>query len=324
MTNLVIIILNYRTPRLTIDCLRSFESARHEIDGAHVIVVENGSNDGSTDQILHAIDQNGWNDWTTFLPLPQNKGFAGGNNAALQLVHTHPRFQSTPFVLLLNSDTIVHAGALKFCHDCMQASPDIGVMSCLLKNADGSPQNVTRDFPTPLKQAVCAFGLPWTFPRAFAWADVYDVPAPLLTTKRDVDWIGGAFMFIRTKALDDIGGKLDESFFFYGEDIEFCFRFHKKSWRVHYDPAAAITHIGGSSSDPTRVPDKLRNIYTWQARYQVQRKCYGPLAAWIVRACDILALSLRKIRMLITGKRDSDRYRSVSDALGMLIKPLRT
>jgi GT2 family glycosyltransferase len=171
---------------------------------------------------------------------------------------------------------------------------------------------------------VCAFGLPWTHPQRFAWADVYDVPPHLLTKKRDVDWLGGAFMFIRRKALDDIGERMDESFFFYGEDIEFCFRFRTHGWRVHYDPTVSITHIGGSSSDPTRVPDKLKNVYTWQARYLVQKKCYGRPAAWLVRACDVVALGLRKAKMLATGKRDSERYRNVSDALSILVRPLRT
>jgi GT2 family glycosyltransferase len=322
MPNLLIIILNYRTPQLTIDCLRSLADKLDEVPGTHVVVVENGSDDDSAREIGDAIERHDWQSWCDLLILSENRGFAGGNNAALDLLRTGARFKDTAWILLLNSDTIVHAGVLRFCHELMEREPKVGVMSCLLRNADGSPQNVTRDFPTPLKQAICAFGLPWTWPRRFAWADVYDVPAPLLLTKRDVDWIGGAFMFIRRAALEDVGGRLDDSFFFYGEDIEFCYRFHRRGWRVNYDPSVAITHIGGSSSDPTRVPERLKNVYTWHARYLVQRKCYGPAAAWAVRACDIVALGLRKAKMLLTGKRNSERYRSVSDALSILMRPL--
>ena len=321
---LLIVILNYRTARLTVDCLGSLADKLDEVPGGvRAVVVENGSGDGSGEQIGDAIRANGWHVWAELLELDDNRGFAGGNNAALDLLKTDARFAGTPWVLLLNSDTIVHPGALRYCHDLMRGEPAIGVMSCMLRNADGSPQNVTRDFPTPLKQAICALGLPWTVPGRFGWADVYDVPARLLTAKRDVDWIGGAFMFVRRAALDQIGGRLDESFFFYGEDIEFCFRFRRHGWRVHYDPAVSITHVGGSSSDPTRVPDKLKSVYTWQARYQVQRTCYGPAAAWLVRACDVLALGLRKAKMLMTGKRGSERYRDVSDALTILVRPLK-
>ncbi|HSI33544.1 MAG: glycosyltransferase family 2 protein [Phycisphaerae bacterium] len=325
MTNLLIVILNYRTPRLTVDCLRSLQDKLDEVPGTKAIVVENGSADGSADTIARAIADNNWSDWAELLALADNRGFAGGNNAALDLLNTDPRFKETPWVLLLNSDTLIHPGALRYCHEMMQAEPTVGVMSCQLLNADGSLQNVTRDFPTPVKQAVCSFGLPWTWPRRFKWADIYDISDDLLKQKRDVDWLGGAFMFMRRTALDQIGGGLDHSFFFYGEDIEFCHRFHKHGWRVHYDPTVAITHIGGSSSDPTRVSGKLKNIYMWQARYQVQKKCYGHAAAWLIRGCDVLALGLKKAKMLITGKRrsDPDRYKNVSDALAMLLKPLR-
>jgi N-acetylglucosaminyl-diphospho-decaprenol L-rhamnosyltransferase len=322
--NLLIVILNYRTPKLTIDCLNSLKDKQSEIPGGfHAVIVENGSADHSARLIGDSISQNNWQSWATLMALPDNRGFAGGNNAALDLLQS--QYKEVPYALLLNSDTIVHEGALRYCYELMQKEQQIGVMSCLLLNADKSLQNVTRDFPTPLRQAICSFGLPWTWPKRFAWADIYDVPDELLRTKRDVDWLGGAFMFLRATALKQIGGGLDHSFFFYGEDIEFCFRFHKHGWRVHYDPAVAITHIGGSSSDPTRVSGKLKSIYMWQARYQVQKKCYGSAAAGMVRLCDILALAMKKIKMFITGKRrsDPDRYKNVSDALSILLKPLR-
>lgn len=323
MTDLLIVILNYRTPKLTIDCLRSLQDKLDEVPGTHVIVVENGSGDDSAKLIGDAIAQNNWSAWAELMALPDNRGFAGGNNAALDLLKTDARFKETPYALLLNSDTLVHAGALKYCHELMEKDKTIGNLSCQLLNADGSLQNVTRDFPTPFKQVLCSFGLPWTFPRAFRWADIYDIPEELLKRKRDVDWIGGAFMFMRRAALEQIGGGLDHSFFFYGEDIEFCFRFWKHGWRVHYDPAVSITHIGGSSSDPTRVSGKLKNIYVWQARYQVQRVCYGRIAAGMVRAADVAALGLRKAKMLLTGKRRTDRYKDVSNALTTLLRPLR-
>ncbi len=321
--NLLIVILNYRTPQVTVDCLASLNDKQEEIPGGfRAVVVENGSGDGSGRRIHEAVRQNNWADWAELLESSENRGFAGGNNAALELLAT--KYRGVRYVLLLNNDTIVHAGALAHCFELMERESDIGVMSCLLLNSDGSPQNVTRDFPSPLKQAVCTFGLPWHLPGYFAWADIYTVPDALLKQKRDVDWLGGAFNFIRVTALKDVGGGLDDSFFFYGEDIEFCFRFHKHGWRVHYDPAAAITHIGGASSDPRRIGEKLKNAYVWRARYQVQRKCYGVTAAWFIRACDLLALALRKATMFLKGRNRSEpeQYRHVSDALAILLKPL--
>lgn len=317
---LLIVILNYRTGGLTVDCLRSLVDKLDEVPGTRALVVDNGSGDGSSAQIAEAIAVNHWGGWCELMALRDNIGFAAGNNRGLATLQT--TYKDCEWVLLLNSDTVVHAGALRMSHQVMRAEAKIGMMSCLLLSSDGTTQNVTRKFPSPLRQILCAFGLPWMFPKAFGWADVYDVPEAQLTVKRDCDWLGGAYMFLRRDALEQVGG-MDESFFFYGEDIEFCFRFHKLGWRVHYDPGASILHIGGSSSDPTRVGKKQKNIFMWQARYQVQRKCYGALAAWAVRAGDILAFGVRKLKMLLTGKTQTDSYRNVSDALGLLLKPLR-
>jgi len=164
--NLLIVILNYRTPRLTIDCLNSLKDKQPEIPGGfHAIIVENGSADESAKLIANAINDNNWHPWATLMALPDNRGFAGGNNAALDLLQS--QYKDVPYALLLNSDTIVHEGALKYCYELMQKEQQIGVMSCLLLNADKSLQNVTRDFPTPLRQAICSFGLPWTWTKRF-------------------------------------------------------------------------------------------------------------------------------------------------------------
>jgi N-acetylglucosaminyl-diphospho-decaprenol L-rhamnosyltransferase len=318
---LLIVILNYRTGKLTCECLHSLKDKLDEVPGTRVLVVDNGSGDDSAAQIAGEIAANHWESWCELLALQENIGFAGGNNRGLQTLGS--AYKDARYVLLLNSDTIIHPGALRYCQELMEKEPKIGMMSCLLLNADKSLQNVTRDFPSPLKQVICAFGLPWELPRLFGWANVYDVPDEMLKRKRDCDWLGGAFMYIRREALDKVGGGLDDSFFFYGEDIEFCHRFHKAGYRVHYDPTVSIMHVGGSSSDPTRVSSKQRNVYMWQARYQVQRKCYGAWAAWLVRGADIAAFGVRKVKMALTGKRHTDTYRTVSDALVMLLKPLR-
>jgi GT2 family glycosyltransferase len=117
-------------------------------------------------------------------------------------------------------------------------------------------------------------------------------------------------------------GLLDEEFFFYGEDIEICHRIWRAGYRVHYDPGASITHLGGGSSDPSRLAVEQRSLHRWQARYLVQRKCYGAWAAWLLRTIDITAYSLRRLRLAIGGQRRSERYRLVCDVLRLLTRPL--
>jgi GT2 family glycosyltransferase len=194
--------------------------------------------------------------------------------------------KNSEFILLLNNDTIVHPGTIAACLKAIKNDPGIGVMSCLLKNPDGSMQNAARKFPTPVRAVVSSLGLPWKLPRLFAWADIEDAGWDRLKVKRDVDWLGGAFLFIRAAILSETG-LLDEDFFFGGEDVEFCHRVWKAGYRCHYDPAAAITHIGGRSSGPeTTLPKQ-------QSRYMLQRRCYGSWAALVLRATDRLAGLLR-------------------------------
>jgi N-acetylglucosaminyl-diphospho-decaprenol L-rhamnosyltransferase len=319
--DLLIVILNYRTVELTIQCLRSIFAHRGEVREMRVVVVDNGSADGSVERIEAEIAEQRWGDWCEVLALPNNVGFAAGNNRALQRLGASPN--AYRYVLLLNSDTVLHAGTLRKSREIMETGATIGMMSCRLLSSDGATQNVTRRFPTPLRQMVCAFGLPWIWPGLFSWADVYDVPPVQLEIKRDCDWIGGAYMFIRAEALQQVG-LLDESFFFYGEDIEFCHRFHQKGFRIHYDPSTSVTHIGGSSSDPMRMPRRQKDLYMWQSRYRVQRKCYGRYAAALVRCADVMAFAMRKMKLLLSGRRGSDVYRQVSDSLRMLVRPLHT
>ncbi|MBD0346055.1 MAG: glycosyltransferase, partial [Coleofasciculus sp. Co-bin14] len=108
---LLVVIVNYRTPNLTINCLRSLVNEVQTLPGMQVVVVDNASGDGSVEKITHAIETEGWGSWASLLPSDCNGGFAYGNNAAIR-----PALQSpnpSPYYLLLNSDTEVRPNALK-------------------------------------------------------------------------------------------------------------------------------------------------------------------------------------------------------------------
>ncbi|MFN0132398.1 MAG: glycosyltransferase family 2 protein [Phycisphaerales bacterium] len=313
---LLIIIVNFRTPDLTIGCLRSLAPEVAANPGTRVVLVENGSGDDSLSRLADAIDRSGWQNWVTLIPSPANFGFAGGNNLGLREGLARA---PADLVLLLNSDTIVHPGCLAHSVSVLDDAT-IGAMSCKLLNADGTIQNVSRRFPTPARLICSALGLPWRLPRFFEWADTDDPNWDRDRTARDVDWIGGAFLLIRADLLSRLGG-LDDAFFFYGEDIVLCHRVRRAGCRVRYDPGSSTTHLGGSSSDPSRMAAKLRNIHAWRARYLVLRRCHGPLAAWIVRATDILSFGLRTILWRLRGP-DQPKYADSRDAFRLLTRPL--
>jgi GT2 family glycosyltransferase len=245
-----------------------------------------------------------------------NTGFAGGNNLVLRDLARYP---DARYILLLNSDTISDPGVLRTCVDRMEADRGIGVMSCLLLNPDRTVQNTARRLPTPPRLVAHAFGLPWWLPRAFSWANTEDPGWDRRTEARDVEWVGGAFMMIRREVIEQVG-PLDEGFFFYGEDAEFCHRVRRAGWRVRYDPGAAVIHLGGASSDPARLAARQRSAFQWKARYLLQRRCYGRLAEWSARAADLASGGLRCVKMAATGQSGSEKFALQRDVLGVLLQ----
>jgi len=313
---LLVIIINYRTPQITIDCLASLAPQMSDVDGAQAVVVDNASGDDSVSLLRQAIRKNRWDNWAAVKIADKNLGFAGGNNLAMDTLLDH---QEAQYVLLLNSDTIVHPDVLRHCHEKMEADRSIGVMSCMLLNPDQTVQNVARRLPTPLRMTVNTFGLPWLMPKTFHWADLDDLTWDRRTTHREVEWVGGAFMFIRRRVIDKIGG-LDTQFFFYGEDVEFCHRARQHNWKVWYDPSVSIVHLGGASSDPSRLNLAQRDTLTWQARYLIQRRCYGLAAEILLRAADITSSTLRFLKLLMFGGRNTPQFAAERNMLAMLLR----
>jgi hypothetical protein len=317
---LTVIVLNFRTPDVTIDCLKTLAPEAVANPGMKVVLLDNASGDDSVPRIEAAIRENRWDTgWLEFRAMDKNLGFAGGNNLIL---HEQMAAEDTPaYLLLLNSDTLVRPGCIGYCTKIMEADPKIGALSCMLRNRDGTVQNVCRKFPHPARESVRAFGLPWFFPALFRWADLEDSSWDRTAGPRDVDWIGGAFFFARTAALQE-AGVLDQEFFFYGEDCEWCHRLWKHGWRIRFDPGAETVHLGGASSDSTRVRNRQRDIYTWKARFLIQRKCYGPLAETFVRGCYTAMFALRLGFARITGKGRSEKAAELREGLSMLLSPL--
>jgi GT2 family glycosyltransferase len=312
---LLIAIINYRTPQLTLDCLASLAPQIHDVPDTQVAVIDNASGDDSVERISGAIRANKWSAWATLRSADKNLGFAGGNNLAMDVLLDH---QEAQYVLLLNSDTVVGPGVLRHCFEKMEADKTIGVMSCLLLNADQSVQNIARRLPNPPRMVANSFGLPWIWPRGFGWADLDDLNWDRRCTEREVEWVGGAFMFIRRRVIDKVGG-LDTNFFFYGEDVEFCHRVRSHGWKIWYDPKVSIVHLGGASSDPSRLDPRDRNSLSWQARYLIQRRCYGLAAELFLRAVDISSSSLRYIKLRIFGGKNSPEIAAQRDVLTMLL-----
>jgi len=260
---LSIIILNYNTKDLTLDAIASIEKhyLKEVASGEYeVIVADNASIDGSLEAFktykketkiksFHVIDNGG------------NIGFSAGNNKGIAYAKGH-------YVLFLNPDTIVYPKTLTYLVDFIEKHPDAGAVSCKLINKDGAFDfNCHRGFPTPWN-AFCYFsGLQRIFPgsRLFAgytqgWKD--------MTIMHAVDAISGAFMLM-PRAVGEKVGWFDEDYFFYGEDLQFCFDIKRLGYKIFYVPEVTIMHIGGAASGIKKKTAHLTTIDV-EAKRKVQ------------------------------------------------------
>ncbi len=221
-----IIIVNYRTRGLVKQCLKSIRRAAPRLD-YEVLVVDNDSKDGLPELVRERFPE------ARLFALPENVGFAAGNNVAM-------RKAKGRYVFVLNPDTMLETGCLEAMAAYMDAHQDVGVLAPKLTHPDGSRQESVHRFPTPWIPVYRRTPLGRTA-RAKEALDRYAMRGEIGDAAQEVDWVEGAAMFVRRKAVDEVG-MFDERFFVYFEDADWCRRFWSKGWKVVYFPGASILH----------------------------------------------------------------------------------
>lgn len=226
---LSVIVLSFNTNELLRQCLLSTIASKGFQKGElEVIVVDNCSSDGSAEMVNK--------DFTLakLIINRSNVGFAAGNNVGIKAA-------SGKYVLLLNSDTEFLADTLRSMVDFIQTQENIGAATCkiLLSNGDIDPA-CHRGFPTPWSALTYIVGLEKIFPHSATFGG-YHQGWKNLTVTHDVDVISGAFFLIPRRIIEKIG-LLDEQFFMYGEDIDWCYRIKQAGYRVAYHPSLIVTH----------------------------------------------------------------------------------
>lgn len=297
---LLVVIVNYRVAHLAIDCLHSVATIIGEVPDTHVAICENGTGDDSAQRIQQAIDNNRWTDWCTLTTLAVNLGFTGGNNAIIG-----PALQSLSppqYVLLLNSDTIVRPNAFKALVDFLDNNPKVGIAGSGLENPDGSPQRSAYRFQSPLGEFEGNLKLGLVSRLLERWV----VAPPVLNSTFQTDWLSGASMMIRREVFEDIG-LLDEGYYTYFDDIDFCFNARKRGWPTWYVPASRVIHLAGQSTQVTGVISKSKRLppYLFEARRRYFLKNHRPLYAATVDACAIMGMALWRLRVLLTRIEDN-------------------
>jgi GT2 family glycosyltransferase len=227
-----IIIVNWNTKELLRACLRSvFEETRGV--AFEVIVVDNASSDGSAEMTRSEFAS------AILVENAHNRGFAAANNQGLAVAEGR-------YALLLNSDTVVLDGAVQKTIAFADLHLDAAVVGCLVRNPDRSLQNTCFMFPSVLNFLLFATYVYRLFPRSRIFGR-----EQMTWWKRDdarqVDVVTGCFMLVRKEAIEQVGS-MDEAFFMYAEETDWCYRFKRFGWTCWFTPSAEIVHLGGGSA----------------------------------------------------------------------------
>lgn len=252
--DLSILIVSWNTEAVLRDCLTSVELAMGRGGlSFEVILVDNGSTDGSASMVMREFE------WVELICNRGNRGFAAANNQALSVA-------SGRHVLLLNSDTLVEDDVLQRSVAYLDDNPDVGVMGCRVLNLDRSLQTSSSRFPSLLRIAGMTLGFSL---------------GPVQLEEMDVEVVSGCYLMARRQAIDEVG-HLDEGFFFFGEETDWCRRFASKGWKIRHAPVGQIVHLGGASA--LRL-GSARDVMLTAAFIRLHRKHGGTLPAalvWIV------------------------------------------
>lgn len=299
--DVAVIVLNYGTPDLTLDCLASLEG---EIDArSTVIVVDNASPDDSIERIEQHIAHKGWGSWVRLLPSPWNGGFAWGNNLGI-------RGTDADVYVLLNSDTVVRPGALRALREALDERPDAGIVGPSVENGSGELEHSHHRDISPISELLRAAAtgpLSWVLHR-------FTIDWPETERPCEPDWIGFACVAIRSELIDEIG-LLDEQYFMYFEDVDYCRRAREAGWQIVFWPAGRVLHYNGASSGLSFVlaDTRRRPRYYYESRARYFARYYGRLGLWAANLLWIVGRGIRIARSALVGRAAPSRAGEASD-----------
>ena len=255
------VIVNYRTPYYLVDCLPGLLSDIEHID-ATITIVDNKSGDDSVEILRNWISSSAHDRKISIIESSANSGFASGNNIGIKA-------QSAQYYLLLNSDTLIRPGAIRTMLETAMKFPEAGLISPRLEWPNGTGQESCFRFPSPLIEMSYA-SQTRLIDRLLA---KYIVALPVQTQITHPQWTSFACVLIKDELFKRIG-LLDEGYFMYFEDVEFCHRASRAGWTIVHNPEARVVHLrGGSSSvkNQTKLKKRVpRYFYASRTRYYYQ------------------------------------------------------
>lgn len=299
-----IVIVNYRTTDLVRDCLASIAADEAARRIARVIVVDNDSG-GDADEVLQATAEQ-WRGTLAvdFIPAGVNGGFAAGNNVGARKILAE--YPETEFIFLLNPDTLIEPGAVNALTDFLDQHPQVGIVGSRLLEPDGRLQASANAAPSPLTEFLRAarLGSLWPIlPRVV-------ISAPPCDHAHACDWVTGAALMARREIFEKVG-LMDEGFFLYFEETDFCLRAKKAGWEIWHEPASRIVHLEGAATG-LNAAARPRPKYWFDSRRRFFRKHYGILGWFAADGLWLFGCMLRPLRKLFRPQdqisRDPPRF----------------
>jgi len=285
-----VVIPNRNTRELLESCLESIYATEDDKKSFEIIVVDNGSNDGSAEMVEKKFPQ------VKLIRNRSNLGFAKAVNQGWKA-------SKGSLILFLNSDTLIRSkNTFKKLKKYLDDHPKVGCLSAklVLRNGEIDP-DCHRGFPTPWSSLTYFFGLERFFPKSKIFGQ-YHRGWQNLKTIHEIEAGCGASMVVRRKILEDLGG-WDESYYFYGEDLDLCFRMKEAGWKIVFYPQVDILHYKGAGSglrkesrDVTKQDKKTliklakASVDAWKKFYQ---KFYKDRYPWIVTSLVLFGISLK-------------------------------
>lgn len=288
-------IVNYKTSRLVSDCLISLDAEQSDALSLKVIVVDNDSRDGSFEALTQFVAERGWQHWIEVIAAERNGGYSYGNNIAIGKLMA----AEYEYIWLLNPDTQILPGAAHELINALNSNPDIGIAGSRLEDPDGTPQISAFNFPTPSGELINTANIgiiDRLFPRLL-------IRKPIATRAEPADWVAGASMMLKPVLIKKIG-PMDEKYFLYYEEVDYCRQAKLAGFDVLYVPASRVIHQVGAAtgiSDHRKAAPR-RPTYWFESRQRFFRKQYGLCGLLIADFAWIVAFGLSKTKALLQSK----------------------
>jgi len=297
---ILVAIVNYRSADLVLDCVRSLASDSHLLS---VVVVDNASDDGSKERLAQGFETLKCTDWVDFVHLAHNGGFAHGNNAAIRHGIERAGGKWPEFVWFLNPDTYVRPGACTALLDFLDAHPDVGIVGSRLEDPDETGQASRYRFPSIASEFEAGFRL-GLISRLLSDRIV---ATPLVDHDHETGWVAGASMMVRKAVFDDVG-LMDDEYFLYFEETDFCLAAKHAGWRCWYVPHSRVVHLVGQSTGVTvrNAPPQRLPRYWLASRRRYFTKNHGRIATLCADIAWTVGYTTWRLRRRFQGKPDND------------------